>query len=88
MNATYETYAALSRISETGNLDLFQGMKPKPLAKWLRHQFRGGYDSFISTDSVLSRLNWRRIQFVSLASALIVGGYMLDDFCRGGCTLD
>lgn len=85
--ATYETFAALSRITETGNLDLFRGMAVRPLAKWLRHQFRGGYDGFITSDPILSRLNPRRIQYVALASSLIVGGAMLDDFARGACTL-
>lgn len=82
MKATYETYAALSVIVDSGNAAHFWKRDPKTTARFLRRQFRDR-DEFVTSDPVLSRLNVKRIQWLALAATLCDGGDVrdLDPFC-------
>lgn len=81
--ANYETYAAYERIIETGNAHHFRNIEPKDNAEFLKQAFKSGSDSFIQSDSVLSKLDFRKIKLFPLACCLSCGGdrATLDLFC-------
>jgi hypothetical protein len=81
---TYETFAAFTRIVETGNASKFFGCPVRETVAFLRERF-SGRDEFITGDSVLSRLDVAEIQFLPLAIALCAGedSETLDQLCEG-----
>jgi hypothetical protein len=74
MIASYEAYALLNVVTETGNLHCFKGIPIPHLAKWLQDHFTSHDDRFITTDPVLSKLDFSKIRWLPVAAVLSAGG--------------
>ena len=73
MIASYEAYALLDVVTETGNDHYFKGIPIPKLAKWLKRQFKSHDDRFITTHPVLSRLDVSKIRWLPVAAVLSTG---------------